>query len=163
MANGHRQRRPLSFWLTLRSPKRPWSPCARLWNLAPKTRLSGLLSLLGQRSRVLGARDNREIIGTLRLATKKPWAIDQSYFKTVSRPLYLRDMAVSPDLQCRGIGRQLVEEAKTAAQAWPREAIRLDAYDNDAGAGAFYAKCWFLEVGRKTYRGVPLVYFELML
>ena len=39
----------------------------------------------------------------------------------------------------------------------------LDAYDGAAGAGRFYAKCGFLEVGRKTYRGVPLVYFELML
>jgi len=39
----------------------------------------------------------------------------------------------------------------------------LDAYDGAAGAGRFYAKCGFLEVGRKIYRGVPLVYFELML
>ena len=108
-------------------------------------------------------RDNQEIIGTLRLATKKPWAIDLSYFKSVSRPLYLHDMAVSPDRQRRGIGRLLVEEAKAVARAWPSEAIRLDAYDSDAGAGAFYAKCGFSEVGRKTYRGVPLVYFELML
>ncbi len=68
-----------------------------------------------------------------------------------------------PDRQRRGIGRQLVEEAKAVAQAWPSDAIRLDAYDSDAGAGPFYAKCGFREVGRKTYRGVPLVYFELML
>ena len=114
-------------------------------------------------SRVLVARNNRGIIGTLRLETKKPWAIDLAYFKSVSRPLYLHDMAVTPDLQGRGIGRLLVEEAKTVARAWPSEAIRLDAYDSDAGAGPFYAKCGFLEVGRKTYRGVPLVYFELML
>jgi predicted N-acetyltransferase YhbS len=114
-------------------------------------------------SRVLVARNNGEIIGTLRLATKKPWAIDLSYFKSVSRALYLHDMAVTPDRQRRGIGRQLVEEAKAVAQAWPSEAIRLDAYDSDAGAGPFYAKCGFFEVGRKSYRGVPLVYFELML
>lgn len=41
--------------------------------------------------------------------------------------------------------------------------MRLDAYDADAGAGGFYAKCGFLEAGRVTYRKVPLVYFELML
>jgi GNAT superfamily N-acetyltransferase len=111
-------------------------------------------------SRVLVMRDNQEIIGTLRLATKKPWAIDLSYFKSLSRPLYLHDMAVSQDRQRRGIGRRLVEEAKAVARAWPSEAIRLDAYDSDAGAGAFYAKCGFSEVGRKTYRGVPLVYLS---
>ena len=114
-------------------------------------------------SRVLVVRDNDEIIGTLRLQTKKPWAIDLSYFKSVSRALYLIDMAVSPDRQHDGIGRQLLEEAKVVARAWPSEAIRLDAYDSDAGAGDFYAKCGFSEVGRKSYRGVPLVYFELML
>ena len=114
-------------------------------------------------SRVLVARNKRDIIGTLRLETKKPWAIDLAYFTSVSRPLYLHDMAVAPNLQGRGIGRQLVEEGKTVARAWPSEAIRLDAYDSDAGAGPFYAKCGFLEVGRKTYRGVPLVYYELML
>jgi len=114
-------------------------------------------------SRVLVARNNREIIGTLRLETKKPWAIDLAYFKSVSRPLYLHDIAVTPDLQRRGIGRRLVEEAKAVARIWPSEAIRLDAYDSDAGAGPFYAKCGFLEVGRKEYRGVPLVYFELLL
>ena len=114
-------------------------------------------------SRVLVARDGRNIIGTLRLETKKPWAIDLAYFKSVNRALYLHDMAVTPDLQRGGIGRQLVEEAKAVARAWPSEAIRLDAYDSDAGAGPFYSKCGFLEVGRKSYRGVPLIYFELIL
>ena len=114
-------------------------------------------------SRVLEARNRSGIVGTLRLETKKPWAIDLVYFKGVRRPLYLHDMAVLPDLQRRGVGRRLVEEAKEVARTWPSDAIRLDSYDAAAGAGSFYAKCGFLEVGRKTYRGVPLVYFELML
>jgi GNAT superfamily N-acetyltransferase len=114
-------------------------------------------------SRVLVARNSSGIIGTLRLETKKPWAIDLAYFTIVRRPLYLHDMAVLPGLQRRGIGRHLFEEAKAVARTWPSEAIRLDAYDGAAGAGSFYAKCGLLEVGRKTYRGVPLVYFELML
>ncbi len=139
--------------LTRQFGKGHWSSCV--------TEKSVLRTI--KTSRVLVARSNGEIIGTLRLETKKPWAIDLSYFKNVSLPLYLHDMAVTPDRQRRGIGRQLVEEAKTVARAWPSAAIRLDAYDSDAGAGPFYAKCGFLEVGRKTYRGVPLVYFELML
>src|SRR5262245_15299197 len=48
-----------------------------------------------RRSGVFVAKAGDEIIGTLRLATKKPWAIDPAYFTTVIRPLYLTDMAVS--------------------------------------------------------------------
>jgi GNAT superfamily N-acetyltransferase len=114
-------------------------------------------------SRVLVGRTAAGIVATLRLATKKPWAIDSKYFAAVRRPLYLVDMAVEPHLQRQGVGRQLLEEAKAVAIAWPGDAIRLDAYDAASGAGAFYAKCGFREVGRVTYRGVPLVYFELLL
>ena len=114
-------------------------------------------------SRVLLAREGTGVIGALRLATKKPWAIDVDYFERVRRPLYLLDMAVEPGRQRQGIGRRLLEEAKDVARAWPADAIRLDAYAADAGAGPFYAKCGFREVGRVTYRGVPLVYFEVLL
>jgi GNAT superfamily N-acetyltransferase len=102
-------------------------------------------------------------VGTLSLQTKKPWAIDLAYFSVVGRSLYLHDMAVLPELQGNGIGKRLVDEAKEVARAWPSDAIRLDAYDGAAGAGNFYARCGFAEVGRKTYRGVPLVYYELIL
>lgn len=114
-------------------------------------------------SRVLLARARSRIIATLRLATKKPWAIDRTYFTDAARPLYLLDMAVAPKRQDQGIGRHMLEEAKSCAIAWPADAIRLDAYDHAAGAGGFYAACGFREVGRVTYRGVPLVYFELLL
>ena len=117
-------------------------------------------------ARVLVARDagrDGRIVGTLRLATKKPWAIDVAYFTGVPRALYLHDMAVAPEVQGRGIGRRLVEEAKRAARHWPAQAIRLDAYDAPAGAGGFYARCSFTEVGRVVYRANPLVYFELLL
>ena len=116
-----------------------------------------------QTSRVLVGCDAATIVATLRLATKKPWAIDPKYFANASRPLYLLDMAVDPVRQRQGIGRHLVEEAKAVAAAWPGDAIRLDAYAAEAGAGGFYAKCGFREVGRVTYRGVPLIYFEHLL
>ena len=114
-------------------------------------------------SKVLVARRGAEIVGTLRLATKKPWAIDVGYFAKVKRPLYLLDMAVLPSFQRHGVGRQLCEEAKSVARTWPADAIRLDAYDSPAGAGPFYVKCGFHEVGRATYRHVPLIYFEALL
>ena len=120
-------------------------------------------------SRVLIAfkpRSRGRIIGTLRLATKKPWAIDVTYFTEVERALYLTGMAVEPRMQRRGVGRQMLKEALNIAQAWPSQAIRLDAYDTEAdgaGVGGFYARCGFREVGRVIYRGTPLVYFEMLL
>ena len=110
--------------------------------------------------RVFVAREGDEVIATLRLCTKKPWAIDTKYFTACKKPLYLLDMAVSPARQRQGIGRLCVEEARRIAREWPADAIRLDAYDAEAGAGAFYEKCGFREAGRVSYRGTPLVYFE---
>ena len=114
-------------------------------------------------ARLLVAREGDRIIGTLALAMKKPWAIDPAYFTTVRRPVYLLDMAVAPDAQRQGVGRQLLEDAIERARGWPRDAIRLDAYDAPAGAGPFYATCGFQNVGRVIYRGVPLLYFERVL
>ena len=114
-------------------------------------------------SRVLVLRNEHgELIATLRLATKKPWAIDTRYFTPTKRPLYLTDMAVAPESQRRGVGRRCVSEAREIVRAWPGDAIRLDAYDAAAGAGEFYARCGFREVGRVTYRHTPLIYFEML-
>jgi len=114
-------------------------------------------------SRVLVAWEGAEIVGTLRLATKKPWAIDTSYFATCRKALYLLAMAVKPARQGRGIGRRCLEEAAKQARAWPAEAIRLDAFDAEAGAGGFYARCGYTEVGRTLFRNTALIYFELLL
>ena len=114
-------------------------------------------------SRVLLAFSSGAAVATARLATKRPWAIDPKYFSPCGRPLYLTDMAVTPELQGRGIGRRCLEQARLVAVQWPAQAIRLDAYDGPAGAGGFYAKCGFSERGLVTYRNVRLVYFELLL
>jgi GNAT superfamily N-acetyltransferase len=102
-------------------------------------------------------------VGVLSLDTRKPWAIAPEYFTPVRKPLYLRDMAVAPAVQGHGVGRLLLAEVERVARAWPADAIRLDAYDGAAGAGTFYAKYGFKEMGRVVYRGTPLVYFELLL
>lgn len=112
--------------------------------------------------RVLLARARGKAIATLRLATKKPWAIDLAYFTPVARALYLHDLAVHPDRQRTGVGCALVDLAKTQALAWPAQAIRLDAYDAEHGAGGFYKKCRFSAVGSVVYRATPLIYFELL-
>jgi GNAT superfamily N-acetyltransferase len=114
-------------------------------------------------SQVLVAVSDARVLGTLRLTTSKPWAIESAYFTDVKRPLYLVDMAVDPGFQRRGVGRFLLEQATLTARDWPADAIRLDAFDAPAGAGPFYIRCGFTEVGRAIYRGVPHVYFELLL
>lgn len=107
------------------------------------------------------ARERKHIVATLRLQTKKPWAIDTKYFTPATKPIYLTNMAVDPALQGRGIGRASIDAARRIVRDWPADVIRLDAYDADAGAAGFYEKCGFREVGRTSYRNTPLVYMEL--
>jgi GNAT superfamily N-acetyltransferase len=111
---------------------------------------------------VLVARDRGTIVGTLTLQTKRPWAIDPQFFTPCRKPLYLVNMAVTPERQRSGIGRALLTEALSHARAFPANALRLDAYDGPAGSGEFYRRCGYVPVGGKSYRGVPLLYFELM-
>lgn len=131
----------------------PWST---------KTSEKGVLRAM-RTSQVFVAREGTEIIATLQLTTKKPWAIDTSYFADCRRPLYLLGMAVAPARQRQGIGTRCFEEAKQIARAWPADAIRLDAYNAEAGAGGFYARCGCTEVGRVSYRSTPLIYYQLLL
>ena len=45
-----------------------------------------------------------------------------------------------------------MEEVRRIGKQWQSDAIRLDAWDAAAGAGEFYRKCGFREVGRVRYR-----------
>jgi GNAT superfamily N-acetyltransferase len=114
-------------------------------------------------SHVFVAREGVEIVATLRLATKKPWAIDTGYFTPCSKPLYLVGMAVTPARQREGLGRRCLEDATRIARGWPADAVRLDAFDAEAGAGRFYARCGWSEAGRTSYRNTPLIYYEFVL
>ncbi|MGO9337689.1 MAG: GNAT family N-acetyltransferase [Terracidiphilus sp.] len=130
------------------------------WSSPPTER--GVLANM-RYAKVLIARRGKTIAGTLRLANKKPWAIDVSYFTPVKKAIYLTSMAVLPKLQRLGIGRMLLREAIAQARAWPADAIRLDAFDAVAGAGGFYSHCGFRETARVVYKDDPLIYFELVL
>ena len=115
-----------------------------------------------RQARVLVARRGKSVVATLKIGTRKPWAIDASYFTPARRPWYLTNMAVDPEHQGLGIGRKCVLSAVRLVREWGGDAVWLDAYeDAQAGAGPFYVKCGFSEVGRKTYRVTPLVYYEL--
>ena len=112
---------------------------------------------------MLVARKGKRIVGTLSLQTKKPWAIDVSYFTPVNKSLYLTGMAALPAMQKQGVGRALLEEATKIARAWPADAIRLDAWDADAGAGPILRQMRIPRSGRTCPTKNPLIYFELVL
>ena len=130
------------------------------WSGSPSER--GVAAAMRHARVVIGRRGKR-IAGALTLQTKKPWAIDVAYFTPVTKALYVTGMAVDPKLQRQGIGRRLMEEAVRLTRAWPAQAIRLDAFDAEAGAGGFYAKCGMRDVGHVQYRKSRLIYFELVL
>ncbi len=139
--------------LTREHGKGHWSTC---------TTEKGVLWAL-RISRVYLLRRRGRIAATFTLQTRKPWAIDVSYFTPVPKPLYLVGLAVDPRAQGKGLGRRMLDAAIAEARAWPANAIRLDAYDGAAGAVPFYASGGFRERGRVKYRGTPLRYFEMLL
>jgi len=110
--------------------------------------------------KVYVVRERGSIVATLTLTPRKPWAIDIEYFTRVEKAMYVLSMAVMPEQQSHGLGRACVEEAVAICRKVPANAIRLDAFDSTAGAGGFYEKCGFRDVGHVTYRSVPLIYFE---
>jgi len=129
---------------------------------AARTTERGTLAAM-KRGSVFVSRNRGRIAASLTLSTRRPWAIDAKYFHPSVRPLYLTAMAVDPRQQGKGLGRLCMEEARRIAREWPADAIRLDAWDAAAGAGDFYRKCGYREVGRAAYRKTQLIYFELLL
>src|SRR2546423_4974040 len=93
------------------------------------TERSAELSL--RHARVRLGMSGKRIVTVLRLATKKPWAIDVSYFTPVKRPLYLTGMAVLVAHPGQSLCRFALDDARAPAGAWPAAAHRLDA--DDAG------------------------------
>ena len=136
--------------LTQRFGEGHWSACPNRADVVRQVRAS----------HVLVARREASIVGTVRLTTARPWAIDSSSFTPVASAFYVLGLAVAPEARGQNVGRELMEAAKDAARAQPIEALWLDAYDHGAGAGPFYLKCGFRKVGRTQYREVPLIYYE---
>lgn len=131
------------------------------WSFTLDSEAGVRLEILG--SNLYVAREADDVVGTLKLSTRKPWMIDEGFFTACERPWYLTAMAVRPDRQRCGIGRKCIAAACRIAAEKGAGAVRLDSYDAAAGAGEFYRKCGFREVRRNTYHGTPLIWFERML
>lgn len=111
-------------------------------------------------SHVLVARRGSRIVGTVRLATANPFTFDSGQFTPVQTALYVLGLAVAPEWRKQGIGRELMEASKQEVRTRPADALWLDAYDNDAGAGPFYLHCGFRRVGPSARKDLALVYYE---
>ncbi|RYG34998.1 MAG: GNAT family N-acetyltransferase [Burkholderiales bacterium] len=125
-----------------------------------------LVLLAMKQGRVIIATHADAIVGTLTLSKRKPWAIEKSYFTRVKTPIYLTNMAIHPRAQRQGVGRALLADADTRTRLWPGgagHAIRLDAFNADAGAGGFYERCGYRERGKIVFKNAPLIYFERLL
>jgi len=134
-----------------------------LWS---STTTTNAVMLAMKHGRVIIATHGPVIVGTLTLSKRKPWAIDKSYFTRVKTPIYLTNMAITPHAQSQGVGRALLADADVRTRTWPGgagQAIRLDAFDADAGAGGFYERCGYRERGRIVFKSAPLIYFERLL
>lgn len=136
--------------LTIRYGRGPWSAISTERGLHWEMRTATVFAIC----------EGQLVVGCVRVGTRKPWAIDPDYFTNCSRPLYLTSMIIVPEKQGCGIGRACLEQIEGVGRRWPADFLRLDAYDAPAGAGAFYRRCGFAEVGRATYRGTPLIYLE---
>lgn len=103
-------------------------------------------------------------IGVLRLTARRIGFYRTAWFAHPDDPAgYLMDMAVRPDHQRRGVGRQSMQLADQLARSAGLRAMRLDAYAGPAGAGEFYRKCGYALVHSAVFRGVALEYFEKQL
>lgn len=111
-------------------------------------------------SHVLVARRDSLMVGTVRLATANPLVFDSEQFTPVRTALYVLGLAVAPDWRKQGIGRELMEAAKREVWSRPADALWLDTYDNEAGAGAFYLHCGFRRVGPSSRKDLALMYYE---
>ena len=111
-------------------------------------------------SRVLVARCEAGVVGTVRLARAQPALFDAAAFTPVANAFYVLGLAVAPASRGRGVGRALMESAKEATRSAPMDALWLDVYDHAAGAGSFYEKCGFRKVGRVSHQRTVLVGYE---
>jgi predicted N-acetyltransferase YhbS len=136
--------------MTLQYGQGHWSPCPSKAEVTRQLRAS----------HVLVARQQGHIVGTVRLATANPLAFDSGAFTSVETAIYVLGLAVAPACRKQGIGRELMEAAKDVARTRPAQALWLDAYDSDVGAGPFYSRCGFRRVGPTTFKEVALVYYE---
>ena len=101
------------------------------------------------------------MVGTFTLSEKKIGFYRKSWFAQPEDPaIYLTDMAIDPAEQRKGSGRWCMKRIESIARSSGLRAVRFDAYDAPAGAGAFYRKCGYTRVHRGSIGATALEYYE---
>ena len=101
------------------------------------------------------------LVGTFTLSEKKIGFYHNAWFQEPHAPaLYLTNMAIDPAMQRKRIGRWTMKQIDRAVRDRSLRALRFDAYDSPAGAGAFYQKCGYTLVHRGAINAVALEYYE---
>lgn len=90
--------------------------------------------------------DERTLVGTIGL------------YET-SMELFVFLLAISPDGQGRGLGRALIDFAEARARLRGYRRLSLATPEVFVEAIGFYRRLGFVEIGRESQRGVPMVVF----
>lgn len=104
------------------------------------------------------------IVGTFCFTTKKAGFYRRGWFAFPDDPAgYLLNMAIAPQHQRQGIGREVMNHIDQLARSMKLLAVRFDAYEANAGAGGFYRKCGYQLVHVGKVGDVGLEYYEKVL
>lgn len=136
--------------LTFRHGRGPWTAYA--------TTAAVLLDLRNSRLHV--ALHRGEVIASLVLATRRPWAVAAPSATQAERPLYLCALAVAPECQRQGIGRACLEAAVGIARRAKADAVHLCAFAHAAGNGEFFRRTGWREIDCVSVHGAPCLCFE---
>ena len=147
----HTIRRACARDLGVRFGPGHWATCTSLQHLQKEAERKDLFVVY----------HHREIVATFALTDEPPEFFDVRNFQHPDDPaLYLSSMAVTPTLQCHGIGRWCMQQIDAITIAGGCLSIRFDAYDSPAGAGPFYEHCGYQPRGQIVFNRVPLILFE---
>ncbi|MBD2100175.1 GNAT family N-acetyltransferase [Leptolyngbya sp. FACHB-261] len=72
----------------------------------------------------------------------------------------IKRMRIHPDYQRRGFGQQVLNHLEQKARTLGYKVLHLDTTDRQAAAQQFYMKNGYLEVERKEWKGMTMIFYE---
>ncbi|WP_433744410.1 GNAT family N-acetyltransferase [Falsibacillus pallidus] len=115
-----------------------------------------------KRSHMHGVREDGKLIGIVVLEDRESKKHEQIDWMIKGRAAWIHRLAVYPDYQGRGLGKQLLHFAEDLAQQKGYECLRLDVYSGNPGAIRLYEKTGYIYRGQVHYpmRKHPYFCFE---